>query len=353
MRDSTKIVHHQLEKLGLMLGLVPSREVANSVLSLRLDDAYQPVVDLMWSLQLSAIQSQVLQEVTGAPAHRLNHLPLVGIEVENTTPTTKTMESDLANIAALGTRLGLLVVSEQGESGIYRRAVRAVRTFRRAFGDMNTVPMDASWLTELLESKWTSDLSVLPPTSKGLPRGGERTPWTIKSRAFLRNLGEKAGFVVMEPYKPQVIPIAFQHAQNQRPESMRHTHNPILGTKEMLRNPGDFLTSCEIDMAWLLPLPLGLQEMLAAISKRDPCLRDHGLIWPELYNHIPVVAFEFETASGKHAGGGLLNLGAYSVIGIAVAGSGAVRNELRKTLRRYQPTLGLRNVHVMEQIAPE
>src|SRR5437868_2733602 len=105
MKDSTSSFHHQLEKLGTVLGFEARREVANSVLALRLDGAYHPVVDLMWSRPLTTAQAAAIALVTGVRAPDLSHLPLVGIEVEGTTPSTKTMASDLANIAALGTRL--------------------------------------------------------------------------------------------------------------------------------------------------------------------------------------------------------------------------------------------------------
>jgi len=123
MRLTTKSFHERLSELGPRLGLKSEREVSGSLLSLRLDRAYQPRVDLMWSLPLSSAQVGALSHVLGEPIS-VSSLPLVGIEVEGTTPSTKTLASDVANIAALGTRLGLLVVSEQGEPGIYRRAHR-------------------------------------------------------------------------------------------------------------------------------------------------------------------------------------------------------------------------------------
>ena len=74
--------------------------------------------DVLWSVPLTIKQADAIARVTGAEAPALSTLPVVGIEIEGTTPTTKTMAADVANIAALGTRLGLLVVSEVGEPGI-------------------------------------------------------------------------------------------------------------------------------------------------------------------------------------------------------------------------------------------
>lgn len=63
-------------------------------------------------------------------------MPLVGIEVEATDPTTKTLESDFANIAALGPPLGLIVSNSEKSDDIYRRAARVVRYMRHSHGDV-------------------------------------------------------------------------------------------------------------------------------------------------------------------------------------------------------------------------
>jgi hypothetical protein len=89
-------------------------------------------VDLLWSLELMRSQAAATAAVTGETAQALRHLPIGGIEVEGTSPTTQTMAADVANIGALGVRLGFLIVSEKGEAGIYRRAARAIRSVRQS-----------------------------------------------------------------------------------------------------------------------------------------------------------------------------------------------------------------------------
>ena len=113
-----------------------------------------------------------------------------------------------------------------------------------------------------------------------------------------------------------------------------------------MRNAADYLTRCQIDLAWLMRLPPGLQEFLEALDALDPCSREHGLGFSELWSHIAVVAFELESGRNKHAGGALLNLAAYSVIGVLGTETDRAAEALERTLRTYQPTLGLRNVFV-------
>jgi len=349
MRDETLKIHGLLEEIGAKLGFRASVEVRDSVLSLELDQAYNPQVDLMWSLGLSKPQSDAIARVLGRDAAKLAHLPVVGIEVEGTSPTTKTMASDVANIAALGTRIGLLVVSEAGEKNIYRRAARAVRTLRRSFGDLNVVPVEASWLPALRRKRWSRSPGRLLPQPARAPAGGETKAWGKAARTYLRALGQGAGFVVAEPYIPVAPSMAFMEQLRLRGE-LTHMVDPCNHTIRKMTKAADYLTACQIDLAWLLPLPAALQEFLEEVSRLDPCLREHGLLHPALHESLAVVGFELESDSGKHAGGGLLNLSAHCVAGVAVTPTERGAAELGATLRRYQPTLGLRNVRVRSSI---
>src|SRR5262249_43315465 len=140
--------------LGDRLGFHATREVSDSILRLRLDDAYQPRIDLMWSLPLDAKKRSAITWVLGRDASEITHLPSVGVEIEGTTPTTKTIAADVANLAVLGAPIGLLIVAEGGEKNIYRRAARAIRTIRRSFGDLRVLPIEASWLDDLVARRW-------------------------------------------------------------------------------------------------------------------------------------------------------------------------------------------------------
>lgn len=95
-----------------------------------------------------------------------------------------------------------------------------------------------------------------------------------------------------------------------------------------------------------MPLPEGLRDVLGEILDRDKHLRDEGIVFPELWTHVPVAGFELETAGGKHAGGALMNLAAYTMLGIVVAPDDGTASRIDATLRTYRPTLGLRNVFV-------
>jgi hypothetical protein len=346
MLVATREIHQCAANLGEALGFVVTREVSDSLLRLRLDQAYRPHIDLLWSVPLDAEMCQSIAWVLERELCDVTHLPVVGIEVEGTTPTTKTMGADVANLAALGVPLGLLVVSEKGEKNIYLRAARAIRSVRRSFGDLHLLPLEAIWLDALLQKSWPSGLSLVPQPRRVSPAGGESLKWSAATRDHLRSLGERAGFVVAEPYVPPVLKASFDLIRRQRATPLSHTCDPLSYTVKEMKSSADLFTECKIDLAWLMPLPRGLAAFLEEVFRLDPCLREYGMVFPELWSHVPVVAFELESGGGKHAGGGLLNLSAYGVLGVAVAPDRRVGRELAAALRTYQPTLGLRNVYV-------
>ena len=345
MTPATKRIHADVEALGKALGFETRLEVADSLLALRLDSAYRPRIDLMWSLPLRRQQAGAIAWALGEEASKITHMPVVGIEVEGSAPTTKTMEADVANLMALGAPLGLLVVSEAGEKDIYRRAARVVRTVRRAYGDIPVVPVEASWLSDLSGETWKKRRTKLPSHEGTSPRGGETRRWSHETRQLLRRQGEEAGFVVVEPFVPEALSLTWDLHAGQRTE-LTHTTDPRAETRVPMKKVADYFSRSEIDLAWLMPLPKSLQAFMELVAARDPSLREHAIAFPESWSHVPVAGFELESAAGKHAGGALLNLAAYCVMGILATPNESAAKRLRRTLYTYQHTLGLRNVLV-------
>jgi hypothetical protein len=113
--------------------------------------------------------------------------------------------------------------------------------------------------------------------------------------------------------------------------------DPITGAVAKMK-AASYLTSCQIDLAWLLPLPRALNQFAQ--------MQSYAFFYPEIYNHVAVVGFELESASGKHAAGGLLNLAAHCTVGVGVAPNELSAKELESILKRYRPTLGLQNVRI-------
>lgn len=229
MKASTKAIHDKLAALGRDLGFVVEREVGDSLLRLRWDTGYvyRPRIDLMWSIPLDDPKRKALAWALGRDISGITHLPVVGIEVEGSQPSTRTMASDVANLAALGAPLGLLVVSEAGEANIYRRAARVVRSVRRSFGDLQVVPMEAAWLDDLSSRMWTTSASVVPAQRAKAPAGGEGR-WSKQTRDLLRDAGIAAGFTVVEPYRPPILRATYEWVRDLRKNPLTHTQSILL-----------------------------------------------------------------------------------------------------------------------------
>lgn len=330
--------------LGSHLGFMVDREVSSSLLSFRLNNAYQPRIDLMWSLPLDEAKRSAIAQIMGRNLDEVTHLPIVGIEVEGSNPTTKTMMADTANLKSLGAPLGFLVTSEEHSRGIYRRNVRAIRTVRHNFGEHSIVPIEARWVDEFLKASWITSTAVVPTPPQKKPRGGESKSWEFDLRKHLRKLGKEAGFVVADPFNPQVQDMRFKAEGSRRSEAMQHLWNPNTGQTKKMQRSGDYLTECEIDMAWLLPLPSSLRQLLQKIEIKDPFLSSYDILFPAQWDYVPVVGFELESAPGKHAGGGLLNLAVYCMIGVAYSPSEAENKRVKAAVDTYTQALGLRNV---------
>jgi hypothetical protein len=96
---------------GKGLGFEVASEVSDSLLRLRLEGAYRPHIDILWSIRLDTRKRKAIAWLLGRDVADVTHVSVVGIEVEGTDPSTRTMAADVANLAALGAPLGLLMTA--------------------------------------------------------------------------------------------------------------------------------------------------------------------------------------------------------------------------------------------------
>lgn len=88
------------------MGFLASQDVSDSLLRVRLDDAYRPRVDPLWNLPLAQPQRHAIAWAIERGTLDVTHVPVVGLELEGSMPTTKTLAADVANLTALGARPG-------------------------------------------------------------------------------------------------------------------------------------------------------------------------------------------------------------------------------------------------------
>jgi hypothetical protein len=345
MTPATKRLHENFKRLGQALGFTVDGEVSDSLLRYRIGEGYRPRIDVIWSLKLNRLQQKAIAWALGVDTLNTSYLPVVGIEIERSRPTTKTRQADLANMLSVGMPLGIIATAEGDEKGGYRRTARVIFTMKKVFGAINAIPFEEKWIKKLLAKKWPRGKCKLSESSIKKPGGGEKG-WGLGVRKSLRKTGEESGFNVVESFIPPILYTHYDRAMESTSIPLEYTWDPITGKSRKATGALKYLTGCEIDLVWLLPLPKAFKSFLSEIDKLDPFLRQQGLLFSDLWHATSVVAFEIESYPGKHAAGGLLNMAAYSLLGVVITKTQPSAGKLKATIETYRPTLGLRNLYV-------
>lgn len=357
MRDSTRDTIVRLKRLGESMGFAAHEEYTSPFLPSGTECA--PRQDLAWCHRLGrATRSELSWALErDVPAE----FPVVGFEVEGTSPTTKTMQVDALSLAASGIPIGVLMVADVraveresgkktgvagGEQNIYRRCARVIRSLRRSFGALRVVPADRSWLTDLGTGRAPARTPV--PRARGrsttLGSGGEGHG-TAQVREAIRRRGEAAGLRVVQDWTPSEIDRAEQWLRDADASGMG-LHDDPFSRKPVPRS--DFLTRSKIDIVWMLPLPDGLRRFLAKLGDINPDLGPIYGVDPAAWDEIPILGFELETGDGKHASGGMMNLHAFCHFGVCVSLGDEGTKYLRWRLATLRSAFGLPRVLVQE-----
>jgi hypothetical protein len=156
----------------------------------------------------------------------------------------------------------------------------------------------------------------------------------------------------VESFTPPILQHRYNLALEQSRKPLVYTWNPINANIRQATDARHYLTGCEVDLMWLIALPIAFGELLSDIDTFDPYLRQQGLLFPELWTFLPVVGFEIETSVGKHAAGGFLNLATHSLLGTVAVETKDSAERLDAKLKTYRSTLGLRNLYIKAISAP-
>ena len=346
MTDHASPIIKKLADLGESMGFENQKEVSDTILALKYEGNkdYVPIVDLIWSMELKKKQAEAIAKIVGGEKEDFSTVPIVGIEVEATDPTTKVLESDFANIAALGAPLGLIVSNSAYKQDIYRRTARMIRFMRHSHGDVCVLPFDTAWIPG---AKKAVQANAIPIKHKEDPKhrdGEEKFCADIRKR--LLKAGAAAGFDVVEEWTPPLIDNAFNLFEEcNKKEKAQCLYNPTSCEMKPIASHKQYMTASRLDVVWRVKTKPHLVNFLQYLSDKDPAMRNLLLLNPSDWATLPVIGFEIESSAGKHAGGGLLNLGAHCVIGVSVVPDKDTQR-MEGKLETYTRTLGLRNVYV-------
>jgi len=346
--STTRIIEH-LEHLGRACGLEPFREVSPGV-----PKSYAPRADLVLCGPPLADEAVAAIDRLAAMAGITSPLvagrvPFVGIEVEGTDPSSKTMESDSAKRRVGGYPIGVLAVdSAPGGAGrntgdIHRRACRLRRTTTLWCGPRPLAVIDASRLPTRAPKSSTTATAGPAPEPRFSNVGGSRSDATRARDALLRR-GHALGFHASSDASPHLPRAVFAARHKTEEDASALVHLGIAGTElghetaHMFRKEADAFTLQKIDVLWSVPVPPGLATFHALLAQADP---DYGTLWPEapVGETLCVAAFELDTHAGKHAGGSLLHLARAARLGAMVVPDAniALISSLLDTYRRVMP----------------
>lgn len=354
--DRASSIKADVHALGHELGFETSEEINRTYLSVYLDQHYVPQVDVVWYLDLEDLgidTAQLASALEETDAEPFSKFPVVAFEIEASDPTTKTMETDMANLSAIGALFGVLLVDTDRGSDLYRRANRVLRTFRTLHGMANFVCLEKSQLHELLAHDWSST-SIAPrePRHKQSGGAGGEVGWTTATRRELADLGREIGFTVKEDWVPADLKRAVDRKRSQwdaHPDTSEFAHHSWTagGERRRFNRWNYYYTQSKIDVSWVAPYPRPLRKLLTVLPELEPDLQTHTPLIKAPDSLHPFVGFELETSAGKHAGGGILNLGAYTTIGEVVVPDESMQRDIERKIETYQQTIGLQNIETM------
>ncbi|MEM2129625.1 MAG: hypothetical protein QXZ70_03395, partial [Candidatus Bathyarchaeia archaeon] len=278
------------------------------------DDEYAPSIDLVWLIDLFEILGgnsfnnlcSIISSWTDGKlsSDNLRFVPYAAFEVEVSDPTSKTIYSDLHNLAATRSALKFEVISEVRDMNL-DRAVRIKESAARFCGTTDMFILTLEKLQEILETKGCA--STYCSLYERKTRKVDEVQNKLMSLATELNLTGKVEFS-----PPECL-------------ALGNVYTPRL------------------DAAWLTSVPKPASSLVSTIEMecsfkivRDLC-------------HLTLFGFECEEeTSHKHIAGGVANLSRHSYIGFLVTPSEKTA-VARRIVNKYSLAFGFNNVFVLDK----
>ncbi len=349
---TTNAIRDRLVALGRACGFEPYTERSPGV-----PKSYAPRTDLV--LAGTPLTREAAQRIDAiAEAASLSsplvggRPPVVGIEIEGTDPTTKTMEADLLNLHVTGFPISVLAVdsapggARKNVGDIQCRASRLRRTLAIWTGIRPIAIVDASRITSspiVSPGRRAVSSKPAPVTNQGGSREDAR-----RMRDSIFALGTRLGLRVETDATPEVLEVLFD-ARAVCGEAAARVLLGVAGFDVCAGTVGTFakfdtaFTAHATDILWSAEPLADLDQFHRSLAAADP---DFGVFWPRCPFErcgIPLVAFEIDSGISKHTAGSLLHLARSARLGVLVVPDERVSaaRELIETYRRVVPVGGV------------
>ncbi len=276
-------------------------------------DEYTPQIDLVWFLDLreslkggfDSICTIINEWTDGAiPEGDLRYIPLAAFEVETSDPTSKTIYSDLHNLAATRAPFKFEVIREVGDMNLGRakRIESAAKTFD---GITDCFVISDENLSEL-DAQIEKRIYHVPCKL----RKRKAKPDDFQSQILSK--GQKCGLITQIEFTPPQC-------------QLKNIYPPRL------------------DGAWLIGIPKKASIALNYLIQFSCCESLHDLC------HYAVFGFEHEKETNqKHVAGGISNLSRHSYIGFLVVPKEKLISA-RRLVNKYSIAFGMTNIFVVSE----
>ena len=337
-KASTSEVQHSIRDMGAKLGFHSEIEVQFPTLR----GAYCPRFDVVWFLEPPPTVKALADKGLFPKTKWLDYfrrIPIAAFEIEGSTTTSKNQVGNFANLFFSPCMYNFAIVinsQASNENDTYRRGIKIYRTFRHTSGDKNIVFMDWSQLSRVKPTGSTSPRFNTSRSYKARTKGsGGETGASVDTIAKLAKTLADAGLFVMYDSKP--VQLQWAYSQVQRHQELSRTKNdeiacgrtaiwdPETGERRRINKSEDYFYTPKLDTLGGFYLPLAFTSFL--VEAAGHCGPD-SYTYP-LFNYVlshtddelffPFVAIEVESGTTKHLNGGIMNMAAFSFLGLLVS----------------------------------
>jgi hypothetical protein len=356
-KQTTSDVQNWIVALGKKMGFHSEPEAQFPTLQ----GKYSPRFDVVWYLDVPP--NVLLSELDLFPNNDWNsyfkRIPIASFEIEGSTTTSKNQVGNFANLYMSPTLINFVVVlnsEASNENDTYRRGVKISRTFRHLYGDKNVILVDWSQLYNVnpigLTRTIFNDIKEYSPRNKG--SGGEKD----SSIAIINSIGKKlscSSLFVFNDYKPHQLQWAYSQIETlQRIQcpidcdiicGKTATWDPSTKDQKSITRSQDWYYIPKLDIIAGFYLPEIFTSFLYCLSHQcepDSCIYPLLNYIKSNYNEqlfFPFISVEVESGISKHLNGGILNMSAFSFMGLLVSSF-----EGQRHLQMIQEQLSVRNV---------
>ncbi|MEM2507310.1 MAG: hypothetical protein QXK93_07500 [Candidatus Bathyarchaeia archaeon] len=278
------------------------------------EDEYTPLIDLVWFIDLFEIMGEssfyklcsIVSSWTNGKItpDNLRFIPYAAFEVEVSDPTSKTIYSDLHNLAATRSALKFEVIREIGDMNL-NRAERIKESAMRFCGATDMFVLTTQMLEEIFETQ--SYVLTRCSLSERKTSKLDDIQKKLMTLAAELNLNGKVEFT-----PPECL-------------GLRNVYVPRL------------------DAALLIPVPKLASDLISTIGKKYSLKMVRDLC------HLTLFGFEYEKeTSQKHIAGGVANLSRHSHIGFLVTPSEKTATA-KRIVNKYSIAFGFNNVFVLDK----